>query len=272
MSWRVIARKDVRDAGRSKTIWALFALLSLLAGGYGFVHEYLGDPTFVAFLDGLVGLMAVVIPVVAILLGYKSVVHERTSGSAFLTLSLPHSRRDLLVGTFVGRSVVLLAPTVVALSLAGAVGATRYGTDGAALYPWFIAATALYGVAFVGLAVGLSASTTADRWVTVGGFGGYLLAVTFWSGLHSLVMLVLHRFDGAVLVDLPDWALLFRLAGPSESYYRLVRAGFDVGRAARYVGDGVPVYVDWWAAVLLLVAWAAVPLAVGFRRFRASDL
>jgi ABC-2 type transport system permease protein len=272
VTWRDIARRDVRDASRSRGLWVLLALLTLLSVGYAVGHSYLGDATFPAFLDGLTGLLGATLPVLAVLVGYKSVVHERTSGSLFLTLSFPHSRRDFVVGKVVGRSVVLLAPTLAALTLAGVVGAARYGTDGALLYPWFLLATALYGLAFVGLAVGLSMSTTVDRWITLGTFGGYLVLVSLWGGLHSATMLVLHRFDATVLADLPDWSLLFRLAGPGESYQRLVRAGFDVERAARYVADGAPVYVDWWAALALLMAWFAVPLALGFSRFRRADL
>lgn len=271
MSWRVVARKDVSDAGRSKTVWLVGALLTVLTVGYAAGHSYLGPAEFPAFVTGLTGVVASVVPILGLLLGYKSVAEDRTSGSLFLTLSFPHSRRDLIAGTLVGRSVVLLAPTLLALAAAGVVGAVRYGTEGAAMYPWFLLATALYGVAFVGLAVGLSMSTTVDRWITFGALGAYLLAVNFWGGLHSLTMLVLHRFDTGVLSAMPDWALLFRLAGPGESFDRLVRAGFDVRLAGRYVGD-VPVYVDWWAAVLLLVAWFAVPLAVGYRRFRVADL
>lgn len=272
MNWRVVAARDVRVAGRSLTIWALFALLSLLAGGYAFLHEYLGPAEFPAFVGGLASVVAVVLPVVAILLGYKSISDERASGALFLTLSFPQSRRDLLVGTVAGRAVVLLAPTLVALAVAGAVGAFKYGTDGLALYPWFLFATALYGTAFLALSIGLSMATTVDRRITFGAFGGYLVGVTFWADFNSVLVLVLHRFQGQVLLDLPDWALLVRLAGPAESFRRLVRAGFDVGMAARYVGEGVPFYVDWWAALALLAAWCVVPLALGFFRFRRSDL
>jgi ABC-type transport system involved in multi-copper enzyme maturation permease subunit len=272
MSWQAIARKDVRDAVRSRGLWVLFALLAVLSVGYAVGHSYLGERTFPAFLGGLTGLFAVALPVLAILVGYKSVIHERTGGSLFLTMSFPHSRWDYLLGKAVGRSVVLLAPTLVALAAAGVVGAFRYGTEGAALYPWFMLATALYGLAFVGVAVGLSMSTTIDRRITLGAFGAYVAFVTFWDGVHSLTMLILHRFDGSVLSNLPDWALLFRLLGPGESYRRLVRAGFDVDLATLYVGDGTPVYVDWWMGVLLLVAWFAVPLVLGYRRFDAADL
>jgi ABC-type transport system involved in multi-copper enzyme maturation permease subunit len=272
VSWRDIAYRDVHDASRSRGVWVLFALLSVLSVGYAVGHSYLGESTFPAFLGGITGVVAATLPILAILVGYKSVVHERASGSLFLTLSFPHSRRDFLVGKLVGRSVVLLVPTVVALALAGAVGAVRYGTEGAALYPWFLFASALYGLAFVGVAVGLSMSTTVDRWITFGAVGTYFVLVSLWGGLHSTTLVILHRFDTSVLADLPDWALLFRLVGPGEAYDRLVRAGFDVDLAAQYVGDGTPVYVDWWMALVLLFAWFAVPLALGFRRFETADL
>lgn len=272
MTWQDIAYKDVHDASRSRTLWLLFGFLLLAFVGFTVAHTYLGDAEFVAFLNGLAGLIGLLVPVLGILLGYKSIVNERTSGSVFLTLSFPHSRRDVVLGKFVGRSVVLLAPTLVALAVAGVVGVVLYGTDGALLYPWFLFVTALYGLAFVGLAMGLSMATTVDRWITFGALGGYLLLVILWDNFHSATLLVLHRFDLDVLGDMPDWALLFRLVKPSESYYRLVRAGFDVGRAGRYVGDGAPLYVDWWMAILLLAAWCLLPIYLGFRRFGTADL
>jgi len=272
VSWQDVAYKDIHDASRSRGVWVLFGLLAVLSVGYAIVHSYLGQSTFPAFLDGLAGVVGVALPVLALLVGYKSVVHERTSGSLLLTLSFPHSRRDFLIGKLVGRSAVLLGPMLAALAVAGVVGAVRYGADGALLYPWFLFASAFYGLSFVGFAIGLSMSTTVDRRITLGAVGGYFVLVTFWSGLHSLTLLVLHRFDGAVLANLPDWALLFRLAGPSESYARLVRAGFDVNRAGLYIADGTPVYVDWWMGVLFLVAWLVVPMGIGFRRFITADL
>jgi len=272
MTWQDVARKDVGDAGRSRALWVMVALLVVGFAGYAYGHTYLGEDTFPAFLEGLAQVIGVALPVLGILLGYKSIVHERTSGSLFLTLSFPHSRQDVVVGTFVGRAVVLLAPTLLALLVAAGVGAARYGTDGLAMVPWFVVATALYGIAFVGISMGLSMWTTVDRWITFGALGSYLLLVQLWDNFHSLTLLVLHRFDFQVLADMPDWALLFRLVKPSEAYYRLLRAGFDVGLAGRYVGEGTPLYVEWWMGLLVLGAWCAVPLAVGFRRFGTVDL
>jgi ABC-2 type transport system permease protein len=272
MTWQEVAYKDVHDASRSRTLWGLVALLVVAFGGYAFGHTYVGADTFPAFLEGLARLIGSTLPILGILLGYKSVVHERTSGSLFLTLSFPHSRRDVVVGKFLGRAVVLLAPTLAALVVASVVGAVRYGTDGALMLPWFLLATALYGVAFVAIAMALSMWTTVDRRITFGALGSYLLLVQLYDNFHSLTILVLHRFDFTILADMPDWALLFRLLKPSEAYYRLLRAGFDVGLAGRYVGDGTPLYVEWWMALVLLAAWCVLPLAAGFRRFDVTDL
>lgn len=270
MSWRDVAHKNVRDSSRSRTVWLLFALLSILFVGYAVGHGFLGEESFVAFLDGLVGIVGLFIPALGVLLGYRSISDDRESGSLLLELSFPHSRRDLIVGTFVGRTIVLVVPTLVALAVAGVVGAFQYGTDGAPWYPWFLFVTALYGTAFVGASIGLSMVTTSDRRITFGAVGGYLLLASLWSGLVSFGITVLHRFDPGVAM--PDWGLLLQLAGPNESFSRLLRAGFDLNRAGQYVGEGTPIYVDWWSALLLLALWVVVPLAIGFRRFRTADL
>ena len=272
MTWRVVARKDVRDAARSRAMWLLVALVTLVFVGYAFVHAYLGEATFVAFLDRLASAVAGLVPILALLLGYKSVAADRDSGSLFLTLSLPHSRRDVVVGTFVGRTVVLLVPTLAALAVAGIVGAVRYGTDGALLFPWFLFATACYGAAFVGLAVGLSTASLTDRRLTMAAVGSYLFLVPFYENFHGIVLVLLHRGRVQVLANLPDWALLFRLLQPGEAYYRLLRLGFEIEPASQYLGPEAPLYVGWWMALAILAAWALGPLALGYRRFRAGDL
>ena len=270
MSWRHVAAKDVQQARRSTGIWLLGGLSLALFVGYAAVHAYLGPATFDAFVGGLAGVAGSTVPLLGLLLGYKSISHARSSGSLFLTLSGPLSRRDLVVGTLVGRTVVLLVPTVVSLALAGVVGVVRYGTEGLLWFPLFLVLTALYGVAFVALAVGLSTSTAVDRRITLGALGGYVLLVPFWGTVHSFGLLVLHRFDLRVLGAMPDWALLVRLLAPPEAYYRALEVGFSLDRAGRYL-DG-PLYLDWWMGLVALAAWCVVPVVLGYRRFESADL
>jgi ABC-2 type transport system permease protein len=272
MTWRDVAYRNVHDASRSRTVWVLAGFLSVLFVGYAAGHGYLGEEYFVAVLDGLVSFVGTLLPALGLLLGSRAISADREDGSLLLELSVPHSRRDLIVGTAVGRTIVLAVPTLVALSIAGVVGAVQYGTDGALWYPWFLFVTVLYGAAFVGVSIGLSMATTSDRRITFGAVGGYLLLAFLWSRLVSFGFAVIHRFGVPGDVTSPDWRLLLQLAGPGESFARLVEAGFDLDRASQYVGEGTPFYVDWWGALLLLGLWIAVPLALGFRRFRTADL
>jgi len=270
MSWRHIATKDLHQSRRSAGIWLLAALSLLLYVGYAAAHTYFGTPSFGTFVSGLAGVTAMSLPVFGLLLGYKSIIHERKSGGIFLTLSGPQSRRELVLGTVVGRVVVLLVPTVVSLVLAGVLGAIRYGTQGVLFYPWFVFVTALYGVAFVALAVGLSMSTTIDRRITLSALGSFVLLGPFWGNVHRFGLLFLHRFDLSVLSDIPSWALLIRLWAPTESYYRLLAVTFEIDQAAQYVGG--PLYVDWWMGLIVLLAWCSISIVLGFRRFESADL
>ncbi|WP_254522268.1 ABC transporter permease [Natrinema caseinilyticum] len=270
MSWRDVAHKDIYDASRSRTIWVLFGLLSLLFVGYAAAYASVGDGTFTGFVTGVVGLVDRVLPLLGILLGYRAISDDRNAGSLLLSMAFPQSRGDLLVGKTLGRTVVLLVPTLLGLSIAGLYAALRYGIEGAIAYPWFLFATALYGGSFVAVAVALSASTTNDRRITYGAVGAYLLVVVLWRSLVSFAVAFLHRFDPSL--GTPDWALVLQLVEPGEAYARLLDVGFDVERASRYVGDGAPAFVDWWATLAVLLVWIAVSLAVGHRRFGASDL
>ena len=272
MTWRDAAIRDIRRASRSVGIWLVGGVQILLFVGLAAVEFVLNDGSFLTYIDSLAGVVGVTTPLVALLLGYKSILAERTGGQLRLALSVPHSRRDVAVGKFVGRSVVFAVPTVLALCLAAGVAIAL--ADGGVPWlwlPWFAGVTLLYGVAFVGLAVGVSLSTAIGRRVTVGAIGAYLATVVLWEDLHTAVLLILHRFDTAVTNDMPGWALFVRLAAPSESFDLLVRTGFAVDRAGRYVDSGIA-YVTWPVALGLLITWALVPVALGALRFETADL
>jgi ABC-2 type transport system permease protein len=272
VTWRDVARRDVRGAGRSAGVLAVVALQSLLFVGVAAVELVLDDGSFLAYLNSLTGVVAVTVPLVAILLGYRSVLAERTDGRLRLALSVPHSRRDVAVGKLAGRTVVFAVPTALALSVAGLLPVALVdGPIPLGRLPWFVGVTLLYGVAFVGIAVGVSLATATGRRATVGAVGAYLLTVVLWDDLHTAALVVLHRFDTAIVNDMPGWALLARLAAPSESYDLLVRTGFAVDRAGRYVDGGVGLVV-WPVALGLLLVWTLAPVALGYARFRTADL
>lgn len=272
MNWRSIARKDVRDAVRSRSVWLVTGLFLLLFLALTYAVPRIAERSFDAYLRESAAVVVMVVPLVAIVLGYKAVVDERESGSIALLLSLPHSRRDLVVGKFVGRSVVLTVPILASLLVAGAVVTVQYGSFDVARYVGFLALTALYGLPYLALAIGISMTTTSARRVTTAAFGVYLLLVVLWSDLVSLAVMILFRFEQGALQDPPNWATFAEFAEPGSAYTHLVNEALDAGVGPDALAESQPWFVTWWVALALLVAWIVVPLVVGDWRFQRSDL
>lgn len=272
MTWHAIARKDFRDALRSKTIWLLFGGFVVLFLGITYAAWREADAAFLEFVDLTAAVFGLLLPLVSITLGYKAVIAERESGSLALTLSFPHARWELVVGKFIGRSAVLAPPVVVGMVVAGAFIVFQYDTFPVGRYLLFAGLNVLYGLAFLGLALCLSMSTVSSRRVTAGAFGGYVLLVVLWADLVELLVLVLWRFDAAILLRIPDWALFAQLLSPVEAYSRLITALFDSDFGGAYAGSNVPWFVDAWVALVVLVGWVTIPVALGYLRFKNTDL
>lgn len=272
VNWRGLARKDFRDAVRSRSVVVLlagFLLVYLLIGYAG--AELVGDDfDAVVSLAGLA--TAFVLPIVSLGVGYKSIIAARSSGTIALALSLPHSRLDLAVGTFVGRAGVVLVPAVAGLAVTAAVAGALIGPPPAA-YLGLVAVTVLYGLAFLGIAVGVSMGVSTSRRATGGAFGAYVLFVALYDQLIQLLVVVVFRFQTGAYTGLPDWARLAQHLGPPQAYSYAVSELFDeVSIVTEFTTTPPP---DWFiapVAVLVLAGWVGLSLAVGYRRFRRAEL
>jgi ABC-type transport system involved in multi-copper enzyme maturation, permease component len=99
MSWAAIARKDAREIRDSRLLRYLLYLVvivyALAAYVYPIDRDLVTTSEFAGFATGSVEL---IVPLTAILIGYNAVVGERATGQLALSLSLPQSRRTVLVG------------------------------------------------------------------------------------------------------------------------------------------------------------------------------
>jgi ABC-2 type transport system permease protein len=271
-NWRSVARKDVRDAIRSRSVIALGALFVLLFLGVVALALQADDGEFADFVRFGAPVVALLLPVVALAVGYKAILNERRTGTIVLSLSLPHSRRDLLAGTFVGRALVLSVPIAAGLVPAGLLGIVLLGGIGeAGSYLGFTVVTVLYGLAFLGLAIAISTSTESSRRATLGAVSSYLVLVILWNTLVSLLVGILFRFQGPE--SQPDWAVLLQMCSPAESY-RVLLDGFssvDIAGSVAGLSDA-PWFAEWWLALIILVLWMVIPVALGYRRFERAEL
>jgi ABC-2 type transport system permease protein len=222
MSTLAVAEKDFRDSVRSRALVALVVLFGIFAvgGTYLFAAVVPSDATgnvgpALNLLFSLSAPIAIFVPLIGIVTRYKAIVGERTSGTVKLLLSLPHTRRDVVLGKVVGRIGVLAVAIIIGFVAAGVVAFVFYDTFPATEYVLFTLATVLLGAVYLVFAVSLSASTGSRSVALWGALGFFIVFQFLWGILVNLVVFVANGLtypsDFSVLggyfprASAPDW-------------------------------------------------------------------
>jgi ABC-2 type transport system permease protein len=279
MTWAVVARKDFADARRSRSLWALSAVFLLLAvlfaSLYAFVPEVSGGSELdsIGMLGFLASPIALFVAVASLVIAYKSVAGETESGSGKLLLGLPNSRRDVLVGKVLGRTLVLAVPVVIGLVAMLAVIFAADVSFAPVDYALFALVTLLFVMVYIALFVGISASTASTtRAATISVLALVVLEFA-WDFVTIGTWFVLNGFqvpDGLFTNDLsamPDLVAALSSLPPSAAYMNAV-----TGVLEGTLAGGSAWYLSNWFSLVVLALWAIVPAAIGYRRYSRADL
>ncbi|MFP9191323.1 ABC transporter permease subunit [Natronosalvus vescus] len=287
MSVTAIVRKDFRDGIRSKLLWSLMALFLLSIGGFTYLAtrgspEGEGDIVLLGLL-GFSAIFAVIflIPLTGLVVSIKSIVREREMGSIRILLSLPHTRGEVILGKFIGRSGLLTAAILTGFVPAALILFVQTGELPVFEYVALVLVTILFGVVFVAIGVTVSAFTSTETRATVAGVGVFFLFY-MWDSIFGYVngqldlftgdlYLFILRFDLFIIfMDVLFAILSLRHDIPNTSFVDANQFFVENPEAVDAVSQ--PFYLQHWFAVLILAAWIAVPLAIGYLRFENIDL
>lgn len=276
--WTDVARKDFRDAFRSRSVGVVSALVVALSFGV-LVFEFLrgptaATPTRLAFLLG--GAFSWSLPIIALVASYGAIVHERTSGSLRFLLGLPNSRTGIVVGKFVGRSSIVVLPVAGSLAIVCASMVALGIPVPFVRYLGFLAVTTLFGLVFVG--VGLAASTVSvsgTRTIAVA-VGLYFWFRLVWDVLRALAVYASYGYL-PVESRLPEWYFLVGHLNPITAYLSATNRLFqptDVTSpfVATPPASVVATVPSPWLELASMGVWGAFALAVGHYRFSTVDL
>lgn len=301
MTWGAVARKDFQDAVRSHWLWALSALFvtvlalppaliiaDIIQVGQG--GEGLNTDLFVFLMRDT---MTLLVPIIAVVLAYAAITGERDSGTLKLLLSLPHSRRDVVIGKAVGRGVVIVLPVLAGFVVAALVFLATPVSLNAGTFFAFAFLSAVIGVVFVAIAVGISAGARSSRASMIGAVGVYVLFTLFWNQFANGIVRLLNDYAGVEGATRVKLHLFLKVLNPSQAYKTLVARLFtDDPVAARVnlvggqgiqgqlnaqmyaqtLGETVPFYLSDVFVGLLLFGWLLAAPALGFYVFREADL
>jgi ABC-2 type transport system permease protein len=233
-TWYPVAKKDFKDAIRSRGLWILSAVFTLIfispvgvalyAGGIGpsVPDGGLGMRLIIErfYLD----LVTTVLPIVTLFVGVAAMTKEKTSGSLKILLSLPFSRRSVIVGKVIGRCAVVAVPFLVAASITAVFfSASRVSFD-PEMYAFFMLYSLVFAMVMVSIAVSISGAVSTTLRSIIGNAVIYVYFTFMWNTIANEIGNFLATQVGVSRSFRWNTVLFIKLLSPTQAYKTLVNS------------------------------------------------
>lgn len=270
----ILAASEIRDGLRNRWVAAIILLLAALALSLALLGSapsgsVRATPMAIT-VASLASLTVYLLPLIALMLAFDALVGELERGTLLLLLTYPVARWQVVVGKFLGHSLILLAALLVGYGGAGLVLQFTGGADAASWHAYLvlIATSWLLGSAFV--AIGYLVSVLVRERATAAG-----VAVALWLlfvVLYDLGLLGLLLADTGQRLTTGLVAALM-LANPTDIFRIINLTGSEaVSLLAGMAEAGRAAGLRPLLLVGLLAGWVAVPLALTVLRFQRKEL
>ncbi|MFG0305734.1 MAG: ABC transporter permease [Phycisphaerales bacterium JB040] len=261
------ARREFRDAVSGKWFLLYTVAFAVLAVGVSYLSlSGVGSHGFAGFgrtAAGLLNLIMLVVPLMALTCGAGSIAGERERGTLLYLLAQPVSRAQVLLGKYLGLAGALVCSLCVGFGVSAGVLAWRAGGVGVGAFGVLIGLAALLALAM--LSVGFLISVVSRRTGVATSLALFVwLGLVFVSDLGLMAGTVLFRLRVQEIFGLAT-------ANPLQSFKMAVivnmNASLDVlgpvgAYASHTLGDALG-----WVLVSSLAAWTVVPLALAVTLF-----
>ncbi|WP_330630472.1 ABC transporter permease [Halocatena halophila] len=274
MSTLTVAKKDFQDAARSRLLAGLIVVFALFQTGiiYWMTQVTAGGESIemASVLDLMIIPTYILLPIIGTMIGYKSIVGERNSGSLKFLLGLPHSRRDVVLGKFLGRGLLVTVAVLGGFIVGGGLLFASTSSFDPAVFVGYVLTTILLGVTFVAVAVAFSSVTKSTSIATSGAIALVMVFLFLWN---VVMMIASELAIRANLMDRlqpgeipPDWYLFLQNLNPTNAYANVI---------ASLVGNSSAidsVFTEDWFGLLVLGGWIVVMVGLALIRFERVDL
>ncbi|MBX0324222.1 ABC transporter permease [Halomicroarcula sp. F13] len=245
--WYTVSKKEFKDAIRSKGLWLLGLIFTTafiapvalaLYFDIGVSQQGQGLGMQLLLSQVYLNMVTLLLPIVAIFLGFAAISKERTSGSLKLLLSLPHSRKDVIIGKVLGRCAVLGVPLVASLAITAVFLTASRLTFKPELFGLFSFFTVVFALVFVAIVVSISGAFEKSLWSGAANFIVYFYFTFLWNAGANGVGNILSNELGVTGAIRWHVVLLLKLVNPNQAYKTLVNSMLGSGEApalsARY--------------------------------------
>ena len=273
-----IAKKEFLDNIRNKWIIVLTIIFIILtiASSYLAGGQAGGEEMFGGMEETVVSLMSIstlLIPLIAIMLGFSTIAGEAEKGALSVVLSYPVRRGEVLLGKFLGLGSVLAVTPLIGFGLGGVLIAATVGTEQGVAYLAFIGLAIILGLMYLSLVIFISALCKTRMRAIAGG-----VILFFWAMIYGIIVMAIYYGTGGNFAKLmsgeasyPDWLWTSVVFSPSDTNQMAVMRAFDLKQAM-----GISIEApDWLSMNFLLVVqlvWIIVPLILAYFFFKRRDI
>ncbi len=260
-----IAFKEFRNSMRNRLVIGILLIMTILALAISYFGAAPGGRVgFVGFdvaVVSLISLSIYLVPIIALTLGYDTIVGEFEGKTLELLLTMPLNRLEIYLGKFLGLAMTLLVSIGGGLGLAGLLMVWKIGIERVGDYLFFILSTVLLGVSFLGIGLMVSAMVR-ERSKAV----GWVIFIWFFFVLIFDLLLIglLVWTEGRIGAGL--FGLLLYL-NPAD-VFRLINLTTIEGVKAAY---GLATLVEGSVSIPLLytvqLLWIVLPFLAGLLFF-----
>ena len=271
-----IAKKEFLDNIRSKWIILISIIFIILTILSAYVSGGSSDEIFGGFEATVVSLMSIhtlLIPIIAILLGFSTIAGEAEAGALSVVLSYPVKRVEVLLGKFLGLGSVLAVTPIIGFGISGIIIAGFIGAEEGLAFLAFIALAIVLGLMYLSLIICFSALVKTRVKAIAAGVG-----VFFWAMIYGVIVMALYMGTGGDIANLmsgldtyPEWLLGSIIFSPGDLNQMAVMKAFGLNQAM-----GVSLEApDWMSMPFLLIVqmfWIIIPLFLAYVFFKRRDI
>jgi Cu-processing system permease protein len=268
-----ISKKELLDNVRNKWIIVLiiiFSSLTLVVSYFGSIFTE-GWQDLGITIQGMMSLVQLLIPIIALMLGYAAIIGDIEKGSMSSLLSLPVTRLEILLGKFIGLGGLLSITIIIGFGFAGIIIGLNVSDVEYLDYIIFIFATILIGLVFLMLALFLS-TIFKKRSTSMGG------AIFLWFLFNIILPIVFIGILVAssdiinVLDNAPDWYHVLNLFNPLQVYSILVTLNVGPALSMDTISITYPEYYSNILMTSILICWIIFFMILSYWRFNKRDI
>jgi len=270
-----ITKKEIMDNIRNKwiiIITILFASLTLFASYAGSIFSE-GWQDLGVTISVMSGLVNFLVTIIALILGYSTIVGEIELGSMNSLLSLPVNRLEIILGKFLGLGAVLTFTILVGFGLAGIVIGINVPNVDYVEYLVFIGTTILIGLVFLNIGILLSCLFKKRSTAMGAAIFVFFLFTIIWQFIVAALLILTASID-IENMTIPDWYFALNFFNPLSCYGSIVSlnvSAVSIG-SREFINQIYPSFYNTTNMLIALLIWLIIPLILAYFIFKNKDV